>query len=366
MQVSIGINKGWLRLRWQHQGKNYSLYPGVQDSPTGRAQAKLKAAQIEGDIHSGNFDLTLLKYKPQTLGKAATDLTCPELFRKFTQAMEREKALSVGALCKYRGVQAHLDKQLKVSAKGVGDRAAGDFAAYLVEKVSNTTAKQYLWLLKACWDWADGKYLTDSNPWAAQVTRIKPTPKQKTKPFNTAEIRAILAGFKEDRYYSPYYHLVAFILGVGCRFGEAAGLQWQHVSQDFSSVWIGESVTREGKRKSTKNGKERTVLLSPGIAAMLRELHQTRQPTQTDLVFPAPRGGLMNDHLFNRRAWKSVLAKVNVPYRKPYGMRHTAISHALANGAHHLQVAQQTGHDPRVLYQSYASVIENQSVFVEF
>jgi integrase len=108
------------------------------------------------------------------------------------------------------------------------------------------------------------------------------------------------------------------------------------------------------------------VLLSPGIAAMLRELHQTRQPTQTDLVFPAPRGGLMNDHLFNRRAWKSVLAKVNVPYRKPYGMRHTAISHALANGAHHLQVAQQTGHDPRVLYQSYASVIENQSVFVEF
>jgi integrase len=221
-------------------------------------------------------------------------------------------------------------------------------------------------MLKSCWDWANGKYyLASENPWPTQVQKIKPQPRQKTKPFTAAEVKAILTGFKSDRYYSHYADVVAFLFGVGCRPGEAFGLRWRHISDNFETCWIGESVSR-GVRKSTKTGKARTILLGGSVQEILKARYLQLQPKPDDLVFPAPKGGPINDRLFNRRAWHTVLERCNIEYRKPYGMRHTAISHALANGAHHIQVAEQTGHDPRVLYQSYASVIESKSVFVEF
>lgn len=85
-----------------------------------------------------------------------------------------------------------------------------------------------------------------------------------------------------------------------------------------------------------------------------------------DLIFPAPQGEEINDRGFRRRAWKTVLKKLEIEYRKPYATRHTAISHALANGANPLAVAEQTGHDPQILFKHYASVIQRSAVMVEF
>lgn len=47
-------------------------------------------------------------------------------------------------------------------------------------------------------------------------------------------------------------------------------------------------------------------------------------------------------------------------------MRHTAIRHALANGANPLAVAEQPGHDPQILFKHYAAVIQKSAVMVEF
>ena len=365
-KVTIENDRGRLRLRWQHQGKRYGLSLGVDDNPTGRAVARERAARIERDIIAGYFDPTLLKYKPQILGKNGIEISVPELFCRFTQAMQREKDLAAGSLRRYSCVESHLEKRLNVPAQSVGERSAGNFAAYLLEKASGVTAKSYLYLLNACWNWAKDKYhIAPDNPWMAQVQKIKPQPRQKVKPFTTAEVRAILDGFKGDPHYQHYYPFVAFIFGTGVRIGEAAGLKWKHLSDNFQTAWIGESVSR-GTRKTTKTGKARTILLSSSVQSLLRKRFAAVKPKPDNLVFPAPKGGPICDRLFNRRAWRKVLEKLHIPYRKPYGMRHTAISHALAAGAHHIQVAEQTGHDPRVLYQSYASVIEAKSVFVEF
>jgi integrase len=367
MKVTIEDHDGRLRLRWQHQGKRYTLSCGVPATPTGKAAAQMKKAEIERDLISGYFDPTRLKYKPRLLGKTATEITAPELFKRFITHKRKDLGVSDRSIeTRYRPLLRYLERHLNIPAEKVGEQQAKNFKALLLERVTGQTAKERLWLLQSCWQWAQGKYHTNGNPWGGLPHGIKPTPTQKPQPFTVAEVQAILAGFKADRYYAHYYPLVAFMFGVGCRFGEAAGLLWKHLSPGFETAWIGESVDRNGRRKSTKTGKARTVLLSSTIAAMLIELHRGRQPKPDDLVFPAPKGGPLNDKLFNRRAWKTVLERANVVYRKPYGMRHTAISHALANGAHHLQVAQQTGHDPRVMYASYASVIKPQNVFVEF
>ena len=53
------------------------------------------------------------------------------------------------------------------------------------------------------------------------------------------------------------------------------------------------------------------------------------------------------------------------PDRKPYAIRHSAISHALANGANPIALAEQTGHDKRVLLDTYAHAIAKEYLFME-
>lgn len=174
MKVSIGVNKGWLRLRWQHEGKPYSMNVGLPDYPTNRAYAQQVAGRIQFDILGNQFDPTLLKYRPQTLGQKATEISCPELFRRFTQHRFKEYGLSPGSGGRYSCIERYLSDHLNVPAHQVSDRTAGNFAAYLTERLSGTTAKSYLYLISACWDWAKGNYrVAIPNPWTGLALKVK-------------------------------------------------------------------------------------------------------------------------------------------------------------------------------------------------
>lgn len=364
--VKVENDDGRLRLRWTHEGKRYSFALGLPNSALSRGHAQRVALQIEGDIATHNFDRSLKKYKPQR-GSRLGQITCWELFQQFEYEQFRVKELAVGSSSRYNGAVKQLEKFFGDRPTAfIGEQAAGEFVAHLKEHLSDRTAKDYLILIRACWEWGRLKHLVEFNvnPWTKVLERLKVAPKQKVKPFTLAEVQTIEAAFRSDRYYRHYGDFVTFMLGTACRFGEAAGLKWKHVADDCQTVWLGESVTR-GIRKTTKTNKARTLILTPKISALLAG----RKPAKHDpesLVFPAPKGGEINDHTFRRRAWKSVLSKANIDYRKPYACRHTAISHALDNGANYLQVAEATGHDPQILHKHYASVIEHKSVFIEF
>ncbi|NCJ05052.1 DUF3596 domain-containing protein [Synechococcales cyanobacterium C] len=69
MKVTIENHEGSLRLRWRYHGKRYTLACGVADSAIGRGLARQKASQIEADLITGQFDHTLLRYKPRILVK---------------------------------------------------------------------------------------------------------------------------------------------------------------------------------------------------------------------------------------------------------------------------------------------------------
>jgi integrase len=364
--VTIENHDGRYRLRWLYQGKRYTMSCGVPATPTGKAIAKQKAAQIEKDLLNDYFDPTLVKYRPKTIGKNATEVNCPELFERFAQHRFKDCGLSPGSRSRYTCIQNYLSSRLDIPAHQVGDRTAGDFAAYLSERLSGITAKTYIYLIAAAWDWAKGRYhVAEPNPWAGLAVKIKTQQQQRVKPFTSAEVKAIIGAFRSSPHYQHYADFVVFLFGVGCRFGEAAGLRWSHVADDFQTVWIGESVSR-GHRKSTKTGKARTVMLSPTVAKMLGDRAKCLKAKPDDLVFPSPKGLPINDHRFRARAWKSILEQCHIEYRKPYAVRHSAISHALANGANPMDLAEQTGHDKRVLLSTYAHAIAKQSLFVEF
>jgi integrase len=83
--VTIENHDGRYRLRWLYHGKRYTMSCGVPATPTGKEIAKQKAAAIELDISAGYFDPTLLKYKPKTLGRTATEISAVELFERFSR-----------------------------------------------------------------------------------------------------------------------------------------------------------------------------------------------------------------------------------------------------------------------------------------
>jgi integrase len=366
MKVTIEEHRGLLRLRL-NDGKRRCIALGVTDSTVGRSLALQKKAQIELDWQIGQYDRTLLKYKPRILGKSATEISVPELFDRFTKYQAKEEGLSQSSIVtRYIALRKMLEKVLDVPANTIGKREANRFADVCTEMLQSSTSKARIWLLVKCWDWAKDKYhVAEENPFRGLATRFKSQEKKPPQPFSALEVRAILDGFRSSVYYKSYTDFVAFLFGVGCRIGEAVGLRWENVAADFSSVYICESISRDVVG-STKTRKSRTVNLSPSIAAMLKRRKEAQQPKTSDLVFTTPTGLSINDRNFRRRAWTKVLKAAGVPYRKPYTNRSTAASHAIAAGENYLNVAKAAGHSPRTMLNHYLNNVESRSVFVDF
>jgi integrase len=364
--VKVGVDKGWLRLRWTYQAKRYALTLGLSDSPVNRVYAEQKSKVIELDIVSNNFDPTLKKYDSKSAIQKS-QLNFKDLLDKFWA--DKSKVLSHRSLEGYRSAIIYLEKYCNELNKGknVQDLTlsiAEEFVLWLKkQKLTDITCKTYLTLICAIWNWNIKKGLVENNPWSDVKSFIKVNPKQMPTPFTKDEIHLIIHSFREDLHYYHYADFVEFLFGSGCRTGEAIGLTWKHASSDCSSLWIGESFSR-GIRKATKTNRARTITLTNRLQEMLL-LRRPENFTGDSLIFTSPKGGVIDDHNFRNRAWKTILDRLNIDYRKPYITRHTLISHALDLGMNPVNVAQLTGHDVKTLYENYAGVVNSRSKLPE-
>ena len=190
-------------------------------------------------------------------------------------------------------------------------------------------------------------------------------PVQPHAAFSMDEVNRIIQGFRASPYYAYYADYVFYRFGMGTRPGEASGLKWKHISADFQSVWIGESYSR-GTTGSTKTKKARTLNLTASVATMLKARKKEISPKSDDeLVFTSATGLGIDDRNFRRRAWKTVLADVGIPYRKPYTCRKTAATLGMRAGANYIDMAAALGHDPHTMHKHYIDAFHDQSVFVE-
>ncbi len=364
--VTIERRTDFLRLRW-NDGKRRSLALGLRDTPPNRALAEAKKKAIETDWANATYDESLFRYKPQTIGSHATDITAPELFKRFTAHKLREGDISEHtASARYKQIQSALKKHLNKPVSEVDRTSTEALSDLFAQTLSPQVSKAQLTILKACWAWAVGKYqVSEKNPFENLNGRFKNIPKKAIEPFTRNEVGAILNGLKNSPKYSHYHDFVAFLFGTGCRLGEVVALTWGDIKPNYSSVFIGKSTTGKFQNSTTKTGKARNVLLSKSIAAMLEARKNRLSPKDTDLVFPEPDSRSIDNRVFLRR-WTKVLAITGVKYRKPYSTRHTAISHALENGANPIDVAAQCGHDVATLFEFYAHTIQQKQVFSEF
>jgi integrase len=329
-----------VRLRWSYGGRRFCLAIGTSTQDTQKA-ARLKASTIERDILFDDFDVTLTKYKQE---KLKTVLAIWDAYTKFKHARVNKHTLF-----NYHCVRVRL-VQWKGSLQSTTDAEKFVKAQADIEPV---TLRNYLCSLNAAWELARGRGLVKNNPF--QGVKVKVPPQQKPKPFSEAEAKAIIAWFKDSQHYSHYTDFVVFLFGTGLRFGEAAGLRWGAVSEDCSSIWVGEIMTR-GVRRPTKTNRDRTVPLTKGLGSLLL----SRRPSHCapdNLVFPSPEGGDIDSANFRHRAWLRMVKELGIPYRKPYTTRSTFISLALAKGVNPVTLSAITGHDVPTMFKHYAGVV---------
>jgi integrase len=376
--VQIKVSNGRLQLVFSYQGKRRYISLGFDDTVQNRKLAELKARQIELDLLSGNFDATLVKYKPQPPedAKAFTPVLTPtkasqpplsELWDKYTEF--KRPGLSPSTLAKDYGkvsrcINVHLPTRSLDGSIAIRD--------WLVANKTPNAVKRYLTQLSACCDWATKSQMISHNPFKGMAADIK-VPKGDIEdtdinPFSLQERDRIIEAFRLNRYYKFYAPLIEFLFMTGCRPSEAVALQWQHIAEDFSAIRFEQAVVvSEGGlvcKKGLKTQKKRNFPVNKQLAAVLVAIKPEKVSGDTK-VFPSPEGTWIDVHNLTNRGWRSVLSKLDgIEYRKLYQTRHTFITAALEtaitlpDGRMKMldakDVAKLVGTSPKMIYEHYA------------
>jgi len=181
--------------------------------------------------------------------------------------------------------------------------------------------------LRACLRWHHrvGSLERDPSAWfdspapAADERRI----------LTPAQIEALLTATPE--FHRPFLEFAAY---VGTRAGEQRALTWDDVDLAAGTASITKTYYRDALQRSTKSGHDRMVPLPPHVVTTLLEW-QTRCPRSAcRLLFPTPRGTVLDLDIFRSRVFKPAVARAHLPPTlRIHDLRHTAASLYLQSGA---------------------------------
>lgn len=139
-------------------------------------------------------------------------------------------------------------------------------------------------------------------------------------------------------------------------------------SEPRSGTWWTDSGSARQRRelKHRPRGETRPVPIHPDLVALLREHLKKYQPGPDGRIFTGPRGGIFNDRAYlkvfhqARAAAFTGQEAASLLARRPYDLRHAAVSTWLNAGVPAPQVADWAGHSVDVLLRVYAKCISGQ------
>ena len=350
--TNLRADKSYLRLDWTYQKKRYILYLGLEDTKTNRLKTAKLQLLIEADMESQTLDITLKKYRNQKNGRLISEATVIELFEKWIEFKSKEWDPTTLKIRSYQKIDLVAFFKDKIGA-ALTTADTRDFYQWMEDQdIKAGTFNLKLENIQACWRWLKEMGLIENDPWTG-LRKLRVRDKPKPDPFTKDEVEKILTGFQESKNHSRFLPFVRFLLGTGCRIGEAAGLTWG----DFEDGCV--NIVRQftsGEIKDPKNGKCRNFRIPGSISIMLEELRGDRE--STDLIFTTKSGRPIVARDFRAKIWTPILKAAGVRYRRPYNLRHTFCSHSLEAGHSPVKVAAITGHSTQVLFNSYAGCIE--------
>lgn len=159
------------------------------------------------------------------------------------------------------------------------------------------------------------------------------------------------------------YRALVFVGGYGgLRIGEMAGLQVSDLDMLRGTVDVRRQVVEvEGKLNTgplkTKAAR-RKVRLPRFVVEELAAHLANRARYETDLVFPAPGGGLLSRTRFRSRVWLPATKAAGLDGVRVHDLRHTAVSLWISAGANPKEVARRAGHTSvRTVFDVYGHLL---------
>lgn len=317
-----------------------------------RKVAEEHAAAKESDVRRGEY-----------IDPAAGQVLVDALARKWLRLRE----VTAGSAQRYESCY-------RLHIKPVfGQRQAGSVKPTEVAEWSRglaghpSTRHMALTILTGVFDLAVADKARKDNPARDKVVgRPKQERQAKTAPWDAARILAVAAAC------GTYSSLPLVGAGLGQRQGEVFGLGADDFDFEAGVVHVRRQLARAGNRwvfKLPKGGKERTVPLPRGVAALVQQLTPGRivlpwlgedgelgRPVAVPLLFRDARGGHLWSMNFDRQVWKPALLAAGVippysrhdyPAARQHGMhacRHWYSTHLLDNGVSLAAVMEFMGH----------------------
>lgn len=168
----------------------------------------------------------------------------------------------------------------------------------------------------------DLSYVT-SNPCTIKKAMNPPT-KREAVILTVDQVGALADAIRPERMRA----LVLLSAWCGVRWGEVAELRRQDFTEGAEVVSVSRAVTRrDGQYRvdTTKSGKGRTVVVPPHIRPdVLHHLDTHVDPEPDSLLFPAARGGHLNDRTFRREYLQDALEAIG---RGDSGFHHHDLRH---------------------------------------
>lgn len=187
--------------------------------------------------------------------------------------------------------------------------------------------------------------LIPTNP--AKLAGPNPQPRaEEIQPLATEEVDAIAVELGAE--WGP---LVVFAAETGLRPSEWIALERKDIRKDEGVVLVERSYAygRLNAYGKTAASRRRVPLSSRALEAL------EAQPRRLDtrLVFPAEKGGYVDLHNWRARDWHPALEAAGIARRRPYDLRHTYATHALAAGLTLYEVARYMGTSVAMIDRTY-------------
>jgi integrase len=360
-QINPVNNNGSIRIRFTLKGKTYTFNPvpgGEYKNSDDMRAAKAIAVQIEGDIRTGNFDQTLAKYGhiqsiQKGIDQAQADLkelrdrqTGLKLVDLWERYAKFKKPLVAPSTFK-------VDFGRRMNWLRGTDYTTNDAIAVrdlLITTKPPKQARKILNHLAAACRWGIESGLMETNPFEGMAGNVPTLPTDEDteiNPFTPQEKGAVIAAFEAHPVYCCYAPLVRFLFATGCRPSEAIAIQWGDVKGDRLTFQRTYSEGEISPRLKTQ--KKRTIKLNQEAIAAIQS-----SKTNGDLVFPSPKGSLIDWNNFAVRAWRDVLKTLpEIGYRNPKQTRHTFITERVLMGDSPVNIARYCGNSPGTIYRNY-------------
>jgi len=348
-------NNNGIIIRFQYQGKQYSISPGGKyGDRLAMANADRIASQIRTDIIAGYFDPTLEKYQPKVKQPDSVIPINKDIAPNLQELWEQYKIVKQASVAETTQKEkwSQIDRCLKkVSSEMLNSENARLLIPELLKTYTGNTLDRIINDIQACSNWAFETGLINVNYWRRLKQQL-PDKRQSSrtkKAYSRDEVNAVIQAFRCNWYCNSksafqdswYADFVEFLFLTGCRPEDAIALTWDCVKD---KVIIFDKAYSCGVLKNTKNNKARMFPITPQIRELLDRRLTYVSSIPSKLVFPSQNGSYINLRNFTQRYTKRIVenlvneGKVK-QYLPTYNLRNTSITHYLRQGVDMATVA---------------------------